>query len=482
MTGSTPPVPRRYADAVLIGVGGMAEVYRATDAELGRPVAVKVLSAALATDDDHRRRFAREAQAAARIRSPHVAAIYDVGEWQGRPYIVMELIAGGTLADRMREGPVTDDEALGWVAQAAAAIDAAHADGVVHRDVTPSNLMLTPDGAVRVVDFGIARVLEGDASATITRTGMAVGTAGYLSPEQAQGERGSTASDVYALAVVAYELLTGGRPFGGRSAPAEMAARLRDAPPPPSGRRPGLPPAIDPVFARALAIPPERRQESAAAFSGELQAAMARGGTATAPVVPEVRADPRRVGVLAGVAAIVLVGAAVAAAAAGVFGSGDGGGSDPAAAQAPATTEQVRTVTQPGPATTLVRTTTAPAAPAAPAPGSSDGDDDDDESAAPANAPSLDRAQRMTNDAWDAITEGRPERAVRLMERAVPVLAGSGDEYEGYAYYNLGRGLLDLGRCQEAIPHLEASLAQPGSEAQLSERAEMLDRARACAA
>ncbi len=171
----------------------------------------------------------------------------------------------------------------------------------------------------------------------------------------------------------------------------------------------------------------------------------------------------------------------MAAAAAGVFGSGgDGGGSDPAAAQAPATTDQVRTVTEPGPATTVVRTTTAPAAPAAPAAGSSDGDDDD-EPAAPANAASFAKAQRMTDDAWEAITEGRPERAVRLMERAVPVLAGSGDEYEGYAYYNLGRGLLDLGQCQEAIPHLEASLAQPGSEAQLSERAEMLDRARACA-
>ena len=223
MTGATPPpVPGRYAGPALIGAGGMAEVYRATDVQLGREVAVKVLAARLAGDPDHRRRFEREGRAAARIRSPHVAAIYDVGEWEGRPYIVMELVRGGSLAERLARGPVPVGQALGWVAQAAAAIDAAHAEGVVHRDVTSSNLMLTSDGLIKVVDFGIARVLEGEGSATLTGAGMLLGTAGYLSPEQARGERGGPASDVYALAVVAYELLTGARPFAGRSAPAEL--------------------------------------------------------------------------------------------------------------------------------------------------------------------------------------------------------------------------------------------------------------------
>ena len=208
-----------------------------------REVAVKVLPARLAGDPDHRRRFEREARAAARIRSPHVAAIYDVGEWEGRPYIVMELVPGGSLAERLARGPVPDGQALGGSPQAAAAIDAA-TPRAWSTATTPSNLMLDLDGLIKVVDFGIARVLEGEGSATLTGAGTLLGTAGYLSPEQARGERGGPASDVYALAVVAYELLTGARPFAGRSAPAELAARLREPPPPASGRRPELPPAV----------------------------------------------------------------------------------------------------------------------------------------------------------------------------------------------------------------------------------------------
>jgi hypothetical protein len=487
MTGVTPPVPGRYADPALIGAGGMAEVYRATDVELGRPVAVKVLGAALAADDDHRRRFAREARAAARIRSPHVVAIYDVGEWQGRPYIVMELVAGGTLAERISRGPVALAEAIGWIEQAAAAIDAAHAHGVVHRDVTPSNLMLASDGAVKVVDFGIARVLEGDASTTITGTGMALGTAGYLSPEQARAQRVGPASDVYSLGVVAYELLTGGRPFGGRSAPAEMAARLHEAPPRASARRAGLPPAVDPVLARALSVEPEGRQASAGRLARELAAAASRApATATAPMVPEVRRPPRRWAAVGAAAAVALVAGALGAAAAGLFGSGDGDAAGPSAS-GPATTSAAGTVTDVGPATTVVRTATAPA-PAA-GPGAIPGEatpkgkvKGKSKGNANARPVSFDRAQRMTDDAWAEIQRGRPEKAVKLMERAIPALAGSGDPYEGYAYYNLGRGLLDLGACEAAVPHLQASLGQPGSPAQLSERAEMLRRARDCAA
>jgi serine/threonine-protein kinase len=491
MTGVTPPLPGRYADPVLIGAGGMAEVYRATDAELGRSVAVKVLAAALAADEASRRRFAREARAAARIRSPHVVAIYDVGEWRGRPYIVMELVSGGTLAERISRGPMALGEALGWIEQAATAIDAAHAQGVVHRDVTPSNLMLTPDGALKVVDFGIARVLEGDASATITGTGMALGTAGYLSPEQARGERVGPASDVYSLGIVAFELLTGGRPFAGRSAPAEMAARLRERPPRAAERRPGLPPEVDAVLERALAVAPGRRQASAGRLAHELAVAASSGApataTATAPIVPEVRRRRRRWPVAVGGAAAAAVAGVLVAVGAGAFDE-DGGGapSPPAGAAAdaattagpePVTTARPRTAaTSPRPGTAAKPATTTPARPVPrPPPGRG-------RSKKRPKPVSFDRAQRMTEDAWTEIQRGRPEKAVQLMERAVPVLAGSGDLYEGYAYYNLGRGLLDLGACEAAIPHLQASLGQPGSQSQLSERAEMLRRARACAA
>ena len=476
MTGATPPpVPGRYAGPALIGAGGMAEVYRATDLHLGREVAVKVLAARLAGDPDHRRRFEREARAVARIRSPHVAAIYDVGEWEGRPYIVMELVPGGSLAERLARGPVPVGQALGWVAQAAAAIDAAHAEGVVHRDVTPSNLMLTSDGLIKAVDFGIARVLEGEGSATITATGTLLGTAGYLSPEQARGERGGPASDVYALAVVAYELLTGARPFAGRSAPAELAARLREPPPPASGRRPELPPAVDPAFARALAVDPGARPADARAFAAQLAEAATRTPTARAPVVPEVRRSSRRLLAVGGGAAAAVI--ALAAALVGAFGTGggDGGGAD--AAERPAAPAP-----RAAPASAAATTTPAPKPKPKPTP-----------APAPARGltsaaiprpkgrpPSLDHARRMTDDAWAEIERGRPEKAVRLMQRAVPALAGSGDPYEGYALYNLGRGLLDLGACDQAVPSLTASLARPGSRAQLAERAETLRRARAC--
>ena len=452
MTGATPPpVPGRYAGPALIGAGGMAEVYRATDLHLGREVAVKVLAARLAGDPDHRRRFEREARAAARIRSPHVAAIYDVGEWEGRPYIVMELVPGGSLAERLARGPVPVGQALGWVAQAAAAIDAAHAEGVVHRDVTPSNLMLTSDGLIKVVDFGIARVLEGEGSATITATGTLLGTAGYLSPEQARGERGGPASDVYALAVVAYELLTGARPFAGRSAPAELAARLREPPPPASGRRPELPPAVDPAFARALAVDPGARPADARAFAAQLAEAATRTPTARASVVPEVRRSPRRLLAVGGGADAAERAAAPAPRAA------------PASAAATTPAPKPKPKPKPTPAPAPARGLTSAAIPTP-----------------KGRPPSLDHARRMTDDAWAEIERGRPEKAVRLMQRAVPALAGSGDPYEGYALYNLGRGLLDLGACDQAVPSLTASLARPGSRAQLAERAETLRRARAC--
>src|SRR6187401_633559 len=175
MTSSTGILPPRYRDPERIGWGGMGDIYRAEDSELGRTVAVKVLAERYARDPSLRQRFTREALAAARLSGdPSTVTIYDVGEWEGRPFIVMEHVGGGSLEDRLRSGAPSTDEALDWLAQAADALDAAHAKGVVHRDVKPGNLLLTADGRLRVADFGIASAAGLD---SLTLTGTVLGTA-----------------------------------------------------------------------------------------------------------------------------------------------------------------------------------------------------------------------------------------------------------------------------------------------------------------
>src|SRR5881394_2691878 len=212
MTIETDILPPRYRSPRRIAVGGMGEIYRATDVALGRAVAVKVLSAHYAGNDDIRSRFTREALAAARLSGePYVVTVFDVGEHAERPYIVMEYLGGGSLEERLRkDGAEEVGQTLEWLEQAATALDAAHRHGVVHRDVKPANLLLDRNGNVHVADFGIASAAGMD---SLTMTGTVLGTAGYLSPEQAQGERATSASDLYSLGVVAFELLTGDRPF-----------------------------------------------------------------------------------------------------------------------------------------------------------------------------------------------------------------------------------------------------------------------------
>ncbi|HEX2046007.1 MAG TPA: serine/threonine-protein kinase, partial [Gaiellaceae bacterium] len=181
-------LPERYLEPRLVGAGGMGEIYAARDRELNRQVAVKVLDERFAGDEDLRRRFQREALTAARLSTyPHVVTIFDVGEWRGRPFIVMEYLPGGTLADRAREEGSDRRRVLGWLAQAAAALDAAHAEGIVHRDVKPANLLFDARGELQVADFGIARAID-DTTGGMTAAGTVLGTAGYLSPEQARGE------------------------------------------------------------------------------------------------------------------------------------------------------------------------------------------------------------------------------------------------------------------------------------------------------
>ncbi|MEX2612090.1 MAG: serine/threonine-protein kinase, partial [Gaiellaceae bacterium] len=247
----------------------MGEVYRATDSVLERKVAVKLLSERYATDPEVRARFQREALAAARLSgTPHVITIFDVGEHEERPYLVMEYLVGGSVHDRLREGPVSTDQALDWLAQAGQALDRAHQEGVVHRDVKPANLLLDREGKISVTDFGIASTSGMD---TLTLPGTVLGTAGYLSPEQARGEPATAASDRYGLGVVAFELVTGRRPFVGETAATEAFAHVNAPIPSAEHLRPGLPDGVDEVLARALAKDPGDRPATCSELVSDLR-------------------------------------------------------------------------------------------------------------------------------------------------------------------------------------------------------------------
>jgi len=276
-TRNAPTLPERYAISRHIANGGMASLWAAEDCVLGRDVAIKVLAAHLAGDPENARRFEREARAAARVSShPNVVTIYDVGEAEGRAFIVMEYLSGGSVADAIRAAGgrgVSRPEAIAWLRDAAAALDAAHGLGIVHRDIKPANLLLDDRRRALVADFGIARLATEGA---VTTTGQLLGTAAYLSPEQALGEPATAASDVYALAVVAYELLTGTRPFRAEHFAAQARQHVEAIAPPASARDGGLSAAVDPVLARGLAKDPDERWLSATAFVDALERAVGR--------------------------------------------------------------------------------------------------------------------------------------------------------------------------------------------------------------
>ena len=241
-------LPDRYRVVRHIANGGMASVWEAQDEVLARAVAVKLLASHLSEDDRARQRFQREARAAAAVSNhPNVVTIYDVGEHDGRTFMVMELLTGGTVADKLRAGDrISPRTAMRWLRDAASALDAAHAADVVHRDVKPANMLLDDGGRLAIADFGIARLALED---QLTATGTVLGTAAYISPEQAVGDPATAASDRYALAVVAYELLTGQRPFEAENFAAQARAHVEDDPVPASERNPDLPPEVDAVLA-----------------------------------------------------------------------------------------------------------------------------------------------------------------------------------------------------------------------------------------
>ncbi|HJS93451.1 MAG TPA: serine/threonine-protein kinase, partial [Solirubrobacteraceae bacterium] len=269
-------LPERYEPLRHIATGGMASVWCAQDHALGRNVAIKLLAERFAYDEGAMERFMREARAAARLSGhPNVVMIYDVGETgaedaePSRAFIVMEYLAGGTVADALRVDSVRRVHAVKWVHEAASALDYAHSRGVLHRDIKPANLLLDRDRVLHVADFGIARLGTED---TITATGQVLGTASYLAPERALGRPATDASDRYSLAVAAYELLVGERPFTASHFAVQARQHVEDAPPAASERNRALPPAVDAVLARGMAKRPEQRWPTAQDFAQALEA------------------------------------------------------------------------------------------------------------------------------------------------------------------------------------------------------------------
>ena len=243
----------RYEIGELLGRGGMAEVRQGTDLRLGRTVAIKRLRVDLATDPTFQARFRREAQSAAGLNHPNIVAVYDSGEEMAadgthvQPYIVMEYVAGRTLRDVLNDGrKLLPERALEIMVGVLAALDYSHRAGIIHRDIKPANVMLTPAGDVKVMDFGIARAIS-EGTSSVTQTQAVVGTAQYLSPEQARGETVDSRSDVYSAGCLLYELLVGRPPFVGDSPFSVAYQHVREAPEPPSAHNPELPPELDAI-------------------------------------------------------------------------------------------------------------------------------------------------------------------------------------------------------------------------------------------
>jgi eukaryotic-like serine/threonine-protein kinase len=441
-------LPSRFELPELVAHGGMGDVFRATDTALERTVAIKVLAERYARDAEFRARFTREARTAAQLSGePNVVLVFDVGDAGGLPFIVMEYLPGGSVADRLHAGPVAPAQALAWLEQAGRALDAAHVRGIVHRDVKPANLLLGADGEIRVTDFGIARAASHD---TLTGIGTILGTAGYMAPEQAHGERATAASDRYALGCVAFELLTGRRPFAAESVTAEAAAHASAPIPSAHAVARDLPTAIDQVFVRALAKAPDDRYASCAEVVADLRRAFHDAATETRPVVPVPAPGPpastavtrlaspagrRRVRwALAAAAAVALAAAGFALALVGATG-GD----------TPRTVIRVETRTETVEGEQRVTTVTEP------------------QSETPSEASGAD-----LNDQGFRLMQARDyQGALPLLEQAVGKLQGTGAVAEAWASYNLALTRFALGQCDGVVDLLDRSQEVQGKRKEI---------------
>jgi serine/threonine-protein kinase len=491
-------LPPRYRVVRHVANGGMASVWVAEDELLGRLVAVKLLSRAYDADDRARKRFLREARAAARLGDcRHVVTVYDIGEHDDRAFMVMEYFPGGTLADRLRRHTAIPQAlTVRWLRETAVALDCAHENDVVHRDVKPANLLLDQRGRLAVGDFGIATVAS---EASVTQTGQVLGTAAYLSPEQARGHTATAASDRYALAVVAFELLTGERPFPAEHPAAQARAHVESAVPAASAAADGLSPAVDAVLRAGMAKDPADRPASAAAFVDRLEEALGdvragdeptavtrrfvpapagpgtarAGGARPAPTTGSARPvrEPRaartppppggtgvaaggarrRGGWIAALAALALAAGAVVAIA--MTSAGGGSRADTRAASgtsaSTATTPRRERTQSTGAAALPATTATQPQSTAS-----------TEQTTTQARASTAD-PRRLNDQGFSLIQQGDAAGAVPLLRRSVQAFRDRGRTREinyAFALFNLASALRATGHPGEAIPLLEERL------------------------
>ncbi len=492
-------LPDRYRVIRHLANGGMASVWEAHDELLDRTVAVKLLASHLGEDDRARRRFQREARAAAGLSShPNVVTIYDVGEHKQQVFMVMEIMRGGSLGDVLKSGrEVPLKVRLRWLREAAGALDTAHDAGVVHRDIKPGNLLLDDHDRLAVGDFGIARVAWED---QLTATGQVLGTGAYLSPEQALGEAATSASDRYALAVVAYELLTRSRPFEAEHFAAQARAHIEDPVPPASTRAPELSRAVDAVLERGLAKAPEDRWESAAAFVEALERTAGTDAPATSPTRklgrrekrPVVAAPPPRrepetaehrppppppvtghrtpapaperhrsasTALIAALAALILL------AGGGIYALANRSDDPPPQQRAEEPTAEPTRESTPEPTPEETEEPTPEPTPeATPEPTeTATPEPTPEQTPEPQGEPDLDAATQAQVEGYNARQAGDFQTALTKAQEAQQLCAGSKELSPcGYAVYEEGVALIGLGQPEAAIPILERRLSEFG--------------------
>lgn len=290
LIGGPELIAGRYELGALVGTGGMGEVYAGRDTKLDRAVALKFLRKDMASQQDLRSRFEAEARAAGRLSHPNVVGVFDTGEHDGAPYIVMELLNGRTLADEAATGPATEERARRVCREIVSALKMSHGQGVLHRDLKPGNVFLCHDGSVKVGDFGVAKMAEG---MDLTQAGMMLGTPAYLAPERIAGQPATESTDVYAVGVILYELLAGKKPFEADT-PLGLVRAIQDEPVPPlAGERPDIDRSFAAIVERAMARDPAVRYPSAAELESALQDSQAQSPQEPGPAAGA--ADPTRV-------------------------------------------------------------------------------------------------------------------------------------------------------------------------------------------